>query len=95
MKKIIAVFLFFVASSFGAFANEVPTQGCNLVYEGLSANNLQVSNFFEASSFDELSIVCGFSGVVTDRRTGEVVGHWYSSCVHAQPTIIIVWCEEE
>ncbi len=93
MKKVIAVFLFFVASSFGAFANEVPTQGSNLVYEGLSESNLQVSNFFEASSVEELSLICGYSGAITDRATGEVVGHWYSSCVHAQPTIIIVMCE--
>ena len=95
MRKVIAVFLFFIASSFGAFANEVSTHDANLVYEGLSANNLQVSDFFEASSIDELSLICGYSGAITDRTTGEVVGHWYSSCVHAQPTIIIVWCDEE
>ncbi len=95
MKKVIAVFLFFLASSFGVFANAVPTSNSNIVYEGLSVNNLQTLNFVETSSADELSIVCGFSGAITDRNTGEVVGHWYSSCVHAQPTIIIVWCEEE
>lgn len=92
MKNVIVVFLLFIASSYGAFANEPQiNQGSNLVYEGLPANSLQMSNFVQMSSTDNLNtLICGFSGNVTSG--GEVVGHWYSSCVHAQPTIIIVWC---
>ena len=94
MKKIVSIFLFIIASSLGAFANEVSTLNSNLVYEGLSANDWQLSSFFEAPSVSGLNLVCGYSGVITDKNTGEVVGHWYTSCVHAQPTFIIVWCEE-
>lgn len=93
MKNVIVVFLLFIASSYGAFANESQVnQDSNLVYEGLSANSLQMSDFVQMSSTDDLTtLICGFSGNVTSN--GEVVGHWYSSCVHAQPTIIIIMCE--
>ena len=90
MKTIISSVLFFVAASFGAFANNATLPTSNLTFEGLES---KIANMIKVESVDDSNAICGFGGNVTD-GDGVVIGHWYTSCIHKEPTIIIVLCEQ-